>query len=152
MTERWKSVPGFPGYEVSTEGRIRSTHNRWGELKTPRILRIGPNSQGYRTTILLDREGNRRTVKVHRLVLMAFVGPPPFPGAHGCHGDGDPAHNGCDNLRWDTRSKNSYAAVAPRTHVSSRKSHCARGHEYTPENARITPRGWRRCIECWGNS
>ncbi|WP_162928334.1 hypothetical protein [Sphingopyxis terrae] len=28
------------------------------------------------------------------------------------------------------------------------KTHCAHGHEWTPENTRITPEGWRNCRTC----
>jgi len=38
-------------------------------------------------------------------VLEAFVGPAP-EGHEGLHGDGDPANNRLDNLRWGTRSEN----------------------------------------------
>lgn len=42
---------------------------------------------------------------VHRLVLMAFVGPCP-EGMEGCHADGNRANNSLVNLRWDTREAN----------------------------------------------
>ena len=28
------------------------------------------------------------------------------------------------------------------------RTHCYRGHEFTPDNTRITPQGWRRCRQC----
>jgi hypothetical protein len=28
------------------------------------------------------------------------------------------------------------------------RTHCSRGHEFTPENTRITPEGWRNCRTC----
>lgn len=28
------------------------------------------------------------------------------------------------------------------------RTHCKRGHEFTPENTRITPEGWRNCRQC----
>jgi hypothetical protein len=42
---------------------------------------------------------------LHRLILLAFVGPCP-PGKECCHYDGDPANNRLENLRWDTRKSN----------------------------------------------
>jgi hypothetical protein len=42
---------------------------------------------------------------VHVLVLEAFVGPRP-EGMEGCHGDGNPANNNVQNLRWDTPQNN----------------------------------------------
>jgi len=28
------------------------------------------------------------------------------------------------------------------------QTHCRKGHEFTPENTRITPEGWRNCRHC----
>lgn len=42
---------------------------------------------------------------VHRLVLFAFVGPPPG-GMEGCHNNGNPDNNALVNLRWDTHVNN----------------------------------------------
>jgi hypothetical protein len=44
-------------------------------------------------------------VKVHRLVLEAFVGVCPR-GYVGCHSDGDPENNRLSNLRWDSQKNN----------------------------------------------
>lgn len=42
---------------------------------------------------------------VHRLVLMAFVGPP--PAGYVCdHKDGSPSNNRLDNLEWVTHKEN----------------------------------------------
>lgn len=30
------------------------------------------------------------------------------------------------------------------------KTHCPQGHEYSPENTRLSPEGWRVCIACRG--
>ena len=32
--------------------------------------------------------------------------------------------------------------------INSRRTHCAQGHEFTPENTHIDPRGHRRCRTC----
>jgi HNH endonuclease len=42
---------------------------------------------------------------VHRLVLLAFVGPP-GDGQECCHANGDRADCRLENLRWDTRHAN----------------------------------------------
>lgn len=48
----------------------------------------------------------RRALKVHRLVCLAFNGVPP-PGLNRVlHGDEDWRNNRCDNLRWGTQKEN----------------------------------------------
>lgn len=109
MSERWLPVVGFEGcYEVSDHGRVRSIrkgNNRMkrlqGKLLKGTVARIG-----YRYVSLYA--GGKRIRKgrpVHRLVLEAFVGPPP-PGHECLHADGNYLHNHLGNLRWGTRSEN----------------------------------------------
>ncbi|MGD2065648.1 MAG: HNH endonuclease signature motif containing protein [Candidatus Bathyarchaeota archaeon] len=47
---------------------------------------------------------------VHRLVLETFVGPCP-KGMECRHLDGNPSNNNLDNLKWGTKSENTYDAV-----------------------------------------
>lgn len=47
----------------------------------------------------------QRGCLVHRLVLLAFVGPPP-PGMVASHIDGNPSNNRPENLRWESPSEN----------------------------------------------
>src|SRR5690625_5937469 len=51
--------------------------------------------------------GARRAPFVHRLVLMAFVGPPP-EGTEGCHNDGDASNKD----RKSTRLNSSHVAIS----------------------------------------
>jgi len=55
-------------------------------------------------------DGTCKTVYIHHLVLLAFVGPKP-KGLVGCHNDGDVTNNKSSNLRWDTYTSNSLDAV-----------------------------------------
>lgn len=102
--EQWKAIPGYPGYEVSDQGRIKS-YKYPADMKTntPRIIKVR-KSRGY-FVVTLWKEGKPFTFGVHRLVLLAFVGPCP-PGNEGCHGDGNRVRNHLDNLRWDTKKGN----------------------------------------------
>jgi hypothetical protein len=118
--ELWRGIPGFDLYEVSNEGRVRSLL-RIHERQNPRypgytqrvksggrILRGWVKSQrGYPTAVLiaLRRDGQTFIERVHRIVLLAFVGPCPH-GMEGCHNDGDPKNNHLSNLRWDTHISN----------------------------------------------
>jgi len=68
-------------------------------------------------------------------------GPRP-DGMECCHGNGDSADNRVENLRWDTRANN---GADKRMH----KTHCKRGHAYTPENIRLNKRNLgRSCRTC----
>lgn len=117
MQEVWKPVPGYEGlYEVSDEGRVRSLDrdvtqtSRRGALYTLRkkgkLLRPGRMPSGHLSVAL----GRGNSQCVHRLVLLAFVGP--APDKHECcHNNGNPADNRLENLRWGTRSENIKDAI-----------------------------------------
>jgi hypothetical protein len=104
--EIWKAIPDFPGYEVSTHGRIRSYwHNRRGIRIShqPRILSTkGGNKYPH---VGLTRDKTLYHFSVHTIVLTAFVGTCP-PGMEACHNNGNRFDNRLFNLRWDTRKNN----------------------------------------------
>lgn len=57
-------------------------------------------------SIRLSRNMGGKGFLIHRLVLLAFVGPCP-DGMEACHyPDQNPANNRLENLRWDTRAGN----------------------------------------------
>jgi hypothetical protein len=96
--EIWKDVPGFVGqYQVSNEGRVKSFRRR----KEGILLAPGRMTGGH-MSVALGR-GNSRCV--HELVLLAFVAPRQ-PGQECLHGNGNPADNRLENIRWGTRSEN----------------------------------------------
>jgi len=107
MQETWRPVAGWPGYEVSDRGRVRSWKQRapgrvWAEDRSqePHILRPDTRN-GYLSVVLSDKALGRQWAAIHRLVLEAFVGPAP-EGAQGAHGDGDRNNNTLRNLSWKT--------------------------------------------------
>lgn len=154
-TERWLPVPGWEGmYEVSDFGRVRTLgrevveKNGKSRYTKPRIMRGGPNVYGYPQVALTRTQGDRRVSVVHQLVLEAFVGPRP-DGMVACHYDDDRTNNHLSNLRWGTVSENADDAVRNGLHFWSRRTHCAKGHEYTPENIYVLPgERYRICREC----
>lgn len=104
---RWRFIPGWPGYRVSTVGTVQSCRERGpGEYLTDdwRTLATTMTRDGY-LQVHLCLPNKTRHRRVHTLVLRAFVGPPP-PGAQGCHNDGDKSNNQLGNLRWDTAKGN----------------------------------------------
>lgn len=103
MKEEWRAIPGFERYEVSDQGRVRSIWCR-GRNRI-KVLRLTPGTLGY-LVVNLFREGSKpRTYKVHRLVLLAFSGPPP-DGFEGAHLNGINTDNRLVNLRWVTPKEN----------------------------------------------
>jgi hypothetical protein len=100
---------GWPGYLVATDGAVwrkprpKGPRSRNGQKS--RWLRLSPVwVQGY-AVVTLFRDGRRKMVKVHRLVLDTFVGQCP-EGMEGCHNNGDKTNNNLWNLRWDTPHSN----------------------------------------------
>lgn len=104
MTVIWKPVPGYPGYEASSDGEVRRTTfglNGWH----PHKIKGHIGSDGYLiTTLCIDR--CRLPVAIHRLVCLAFHGEPPSPVHQTAHGDGSRANNRPENLRWATAKEN----------------------------------------------
>lgn len=105
LSEIWRDIPGFHGYQVSSWGGMRS-HRAFGCQDADSWYYMSPavHSAGYRLVDLI-RDGERHGRLVHRLVLEAFIGPSP-KGMECRHLDGNPANNRLDNLMWGTRSEN----------------------------------------------
>ncbi len=110
----YRPIPEWPGYRAGSDGTIWSCWKivgigycmgvRYVLSDTWKQLRPRKQKTGY-LMLSLRRDGKTFGMLVHRLVLLAFEGPPPV-GMEACHGDGNRAHNSRDNLRWDTRSRN----------------------------------------------
>lgn len=98
MIEEWRNVPGYEGlYEVSNLGRVKN-------IKTERILKPGKNNLGY-LQVALYKNGLQKTVKVHRLVALAFLSNP--QNLHEInHKDEDKTNNTVENLEWCTHEYN----------------------------------------------
>lgn len=134
ITERWGHVEGSDGVEVSTLGRVR----RHGELVT-----LNPGKR-RRAAVGL---GRRRRRLVQYLVLEVFVGPRP-EGLICCHRNDDPTDNRLENLYWGTYSDNARDKVRNGLDPEANKTHCDKGHEFTPENIYPQTSGGRGCREC----
>jgi hypothetical protein len=100
--EEWKDIPGYPGYQASSHGRIKSLRNRTEKILKPIVNKW---HRGY-FTVNPYVGGHGRPKFVHRLILEAFIGPCPENYVC-CHNDGNPQNNHISNLRWDTSKNNS---------------------------------------------
>lgn len=152
MTEQWRRVPGREtAYEVSDHGRVRSidrfVKNGVGiRVSRGQVLKQQPI--GAHPSVWLANGRNGKRVLVHRLVLMAFVGPPP-EGMEGCHFDDVPTNNTLSNLRWDTKGNNQLDRVRNGHHFLANRTQCDKGHHFTPENTgRRKGRNGRFCRTC----
>lgn len=111
LKEVWKDIPGYEAiYAVSNLGRIKSIarfakHWRGGtQVVRERILKTRTNRYGY-IRVGLWKNGIKKTYRVHRLVLDAYVGPCPA-GKQCAHDDGARGNNNLSNLMWKTPKQN----------------------------------------------
>jgi hypothetical protein len=136
----FRPIPSFERYEISDDGHVR---------RNGRILK--PWYRGKYLRVQLCRDGIQHTRSVHILVLETFVGPRPADKPEGCHDNGVHDDNRVENLYWGTHQDNMLDKVRHGTHHNAAKTHCWRGHEFTPQNTRVRTQGtWiiRRCRKC----
>jgi hypothetical protein len=106
MHEHWAQLAEFPGYEVSSLGRVRSWRPINGVAAVPSNPRqIRPMTAGRYLTVSLHKSGKQFTRAVHRLVLEAFRGPRP-PGMETRHLNGNGHDARLLNLEWSTHRAN----------------------------------------------
>lgn len=153
--EKWKPVPGFEEYyEVSDLGRVRSfdrvATKRTGVIyrRKGRMMKQYPYPSGH-LMVRLSVNSNQRLWRVHRLVMLAFVGPCP-DGMEVCHNNGNPADNRLENLRYDTHQANMLERNDHGTMHQRKRTHCPYGHVLASPNLVAGPlkRGHRSCLAC----
>lgn len=109
--EIWKDVKDYEGlYQVSNLGNLRSLDRivfnpryMFQTLKGKLISPVKEHTGYYQ--VRLNKFGKRETVKLHRLVLITFVGNPDNK-AEVNHKNGIKSDNRLSNLEWVTRSEN----------------------------------------------
>ena len=100
----WRTVPGYPAYEVSVDGVVRRCQG-FRCRRAHRVLVPFVRPNGY-AQILLYQGGQRRRFGVHQLVALAFLGPKPSPQHEVAHLDGQRLNNHVSNLAWLLHSEN----------------------------------------------
>ena len=146
--EEWLPVPGYEGYYVvSNLGRVRSIDrtNHLGWKYSGRMLSAATHHKGYKYVVMC-RDGEPRTFQVTRLVLEAFVGPPPSEDHQAHHANGDAGDDRLANLSWGTSKQGMQNRVRRGTRLPSI---CRNGHPYDEANTYVSPTGARHCRACW---
>ena len=108
--ERWKIVPGFPLYEVSNSGKIRSIDRTLQDVNG-RVLhykqkerRTMINNKGY-AYVSVKQNGKPVKLYIHRAVALAFIDNPCNKPCVN-HIDNNPLNNNVENLEWCTKQEN----------------------------------------------
>lgn len=101
--ETWRPIPCFSGYEISTEGRVRSTRKDCAGITRQRLLKPQNTSNGYVHYILI-KDGKMFTRTGQRLMKAAFD--IPGSGNQINHIDGDKRNNSLSNLEMVTAAEN----------------------------------------------
>ena len=96
--EIWKTIDGFPSYEVSNLGRIRNKN-------TGHILKPQLNTRTGYLQVGLFVDKKHKSIYIHRLVAENFIGKRP-PKKDINHIDGDKFNNKSSNLEYCTRREN----------------------------------------------
>ena len=135
MNEFWARIEGFPNYQISSLGRVRSCVTRTNTW-VGKILSTYLDKDGY-TKLSLFRMGLKYPRLVHILVAITFV-PNPMGLPKVNHLDGNRANPAMSNLEWRTGPGNKRYAV--KTGLNK-----AKGISYWPRNGK-----WR--AHCKGSS
>jgi len=161
--ETWKTIPGWPEYQVSDLGQVRrmgGQRNRWGILKQSwRGSKSGSGKPNKYLGVTLYRKlpvgSIKKSASVHRLVLLAHVGPPPSPEHVGNHKSGNRADCSLGNLEWATHAQNNQHAidVLNRKIVRGAEHGSAKAVDCAAIIAAVTPDfGERKVAELFGIS
>lgn len=153
--EEWRPILGYEGYyEVSDLGRVRSLDrlvpSGGGRSRQAKGRVLSIYSGDHYSKVRLKVDGAGCTKNVHTLVAEAFIGSRP-DGMEVCHNNGDSHDNRLANLRYDTHSANQLEQLIHGTHALGSRTHCGKGHEFTPENTMQRTGGkeaGRRCRSC----
>lgn len=114
--EQWKVVKGYPMYEVSNLGRVKSNVNP----SKPKLLRQSTNKNGYKCVALVPTRGYGKadTITVHRIVATTWI-PNPNNYPHIDHINTDKQDNSVSNLRWVTPKLNAHNPITEKRRAAA---------------------------------
>ena len=154
--EVWKQIQGFPSYEVSTLGNVRSVDRksiRNGSLATIKGMFLKPRRiKGYlRVTLYQGSRNIKKQLFVHRLVAEAFIANPDcLPCVN--HKDENRENNRLENLEWCTHEYNSNYGTAIERRVKNQDWKSIAEKQSTPVNQydlnENLIRTWESMSEC----
>lgn len=99
--EIWKAVPGYPDYEVSSYGQVRSfKRDKSGYILSQRL-----DKKGY-CHVAFNIPGGKKDFQTHRLVLLTFCPNENASNLEVNHKDENKQNNHLDNLEWLTHKEN----------------------------------------------
>ena len=118
IEEIWKDISGYPNYQVSNLGRVKSLGN--DKNRKEKILKSSKEGWGY-LQVLLSKDGKSKYFKVHRLVASAFLdNSNNLPEVN--HKDEDKTNNRVENLEYCDRTyNNNYGSRNERTAIANSK-------------------------------
>lgn len=146
IEEIWKTIEGYPNYEVSNLGNVRSLNfhkEKKIKLKTPT-----KNKFGY-LRILLWKDGKPKLQSIHRLVAKAFIpNPDNLPQVN--HKDENKQNNCVDNLEWCTASYNINYGTRTERVKQNRTNKQGKEHHLSKPINQYTENG--KFIKMWDNT
>lgn len=111
--EKWKVIPDFPDYAVSTQGRVMRvipSKSKFAHTYPGKLLKPVEDYNGY-LCIGLFKNGSRKGHSIARLVALCFLGPCPN-GKEINHKNAIKTDNTLDNLEYITHAQNMQHAFA----------------------------------------
>jgi ribosomal protein S25 len=149
-TVAFKDIPSFPGYRVGDDGSVWTSRypgprrtgwadGRRGRADLPdrwKRMAITPGADGRYPSVCLRRGKAKQTHNVHRLVMLAFVGPCP-DGMEVAHEDGNKLNSRLGNLSYKTPQENQLDRIRHGTDSRGEKNKIAK---LTDEKVRLMRR------------
>jgi hypothetical protein len=148
-TTELRPIPGYPTYFADREGGIWSNRRRGprgdGPLRVGPVFRLKEQKRRYCSVRLYDEQGEATYLSVHRLILLAFVGPPPAACTQTRHLNRNTHDNRLANLAWGTPVENADDQVAHGTRIrGSRVGTAVLVDETVREIRRLLADGWEQ--------
>ena len=97
--------------------RMSNIHGSLMKVGKPKLLKPSIDKKGYLIVNLYHGDGKPKSMKVHRLVALAFLENPKNKRCV-CHKDNNPQNNELSNLYWGTDQENQEQAWKDGLHKS----------------------------------